>query len=119
MRDCNHRLERRANLSAKRSTSSSPGNPNLEGLAPVARSPSLAAGEFAWSGAVAQSTYPEKPIRDRRRVRRGRASDIVARVISEPLGKALGQTVIVDDKPGTGGKIGGLDVVRPGRRLHG
>ena len=78
---------------------------------PLPARPSLAAGEFAWSGAVAQSTYPEKPIRIVAAFAADGASDIVARVISEPLGKALGQTVIVDDKPGTGGKIGGLDVV--------
>ena len=60
----------------------------------------------------AHAVWPEKPIRIVVTFAAGGASDIVARVISEPLGKALGQTVIVDNKPGAGGTIGGLEVVR-------
>ena len=61
---------------------------------------------------VAQAAWPEKPIRIVVTFASGGASDIVARVISEPLGKALGQTVIVDNKPGAGGTIGGAEVAR-------
>ncbi len=60
----------------------------------------------------AQAAWPEKPIRIVVTFASGGASDIVARVISEPLAKALGQTVIVDNKPGAGGTIGGAEVVR-------
>jgi tripartite-type tricarboxylate transporter receptor subunit TctC len=42
----------------------------------------------------------------------GGASDIVAREISAPLAKALGQPVIVDNKPGAGGTLGGAEVAR-------
>jgi tripartite-type tricarboxylate transporter receptor subunit TctC len=42
----------------------------------------------------------------------GGASDIVAREISAPLAKALGQPVVVDNKPGAGGTIGGSEVAR-------
>ncbi|MFT6697769.1 MAG: tripartite-type tricarboxylate transporter receptor subunit TctC, partial [Polaromonas sp.] len=42
----------------------------------------------------------------------GGTTDIVARVISEPLAKALGQTVIVENKAGGGGVVGAMETVR-------
>ena len=60
----------------------------------------------------AHAAWPEKPIRIVVTFASGGASDIVARVISEPMAKALGQAVIVDNKPGAGGTIGGADVAR-------
>ena len=62
--------------------------------------------------AAAHATWPEKPIRIIVTFAAGGASDIVARVISEPMSRALGQAVIVDNKPGAGGTIGGMEVVR-------
>ena len=36
----------------------------------------------------------------------GSASDIIARVVMEQVGKQLGQTVMVENRPGAGGTIG-------------
>jgi tripartite-type tricarboxylate transporter receptor subunit TctC len=72
----------------------------------------LAAGLAALALSTAQAAYPDKPIKIIVTFAAGGASDIVARVISEPLAKALGQPVIVDNKPGAGGTLGGMEVVR-------
>lgn len=66
---------------------------------------------FAMSG-TAQAAWPEKPVRIVVTFAAGGASDIVARVISDSLSKALGQPIVVDNKPGAGGTIGGSEVAR-------
>ena len=60
----------------------------------------------------AWAAYPDKPIRIVVTFAAGGASDIVARVVGEQIGKKLGQAVIVDNRPGAGGSVGGLNVVQ-------
>lgn len=55
--------------------------------------------------ALAQGTYPSKPIRLVIGFSPGGAADYVARSISDALGKALGQPVVVDNKPGNGSSL--------------
>ena len=62
-------------------------------------------------GAMAQS-YPNKVIKLQVPFAPGGTTDIVGRVIAEPLGKALGQTVIVENKAGGGGVVGATELSR-------
>jgi tripartite-type tricarboxylate transporter receptor subunit TctC len=56
--------------------------------------------------AVFAQGYPNKPVKLQVPFAPGGTTDIIARVMSEPLGKALGQNVIIENKVGGGGVVG-------------
>ena len=75
------------------------------------------AGSAMFAALVAAPTafaqgYPERTIELQVPFAPGGTTDIVARVVAEPLGKVLGQGVVVVNKAGGGGAVGALDTAR-------
>lgn len=70
----------------------------------------LAAGLAA--PASAQSAFPDRPISLVVPFAAGGPTDAVARMIAIPMGKSLGQTVLVENTVGAGGTIGATKVAR-------
>jgi tripartite-type tricarboxylate transporter receptor subunit TctC len=60
----------------------------------------------ALSPAFTLAQYPVKPVRVIVPFTPGSATDILGRVVSDQLGKSLGQPFIVENKPGAGGIVG-------------
>src|SRR5580658_4733347 len=77
----------------------------LKGAVGVAALPALS--RFAVA-----DTYPSRPITVVCPFAAGGATDVLARVLADPIGKALGQTIIVEDVTGAAGAIGVAKAVR-------
>ncbi len=79
---------------------------------PVRRTALMFALATASTGVLAQKSasrqaaaWPTKPLRILVGFPGGSTPDLVARTIAEPLSKALGQPVVVENRPGAGGNI--------------
>jgi tripartite-type tricarboxylate transporter receptor subunit TctC len=59
-----------------------------------------------------QAAWPAKPIRYIVPFAPGGTTDILARVVGEKLSVALGQQIVVDNKPGQGGSLGSAELAR-------
>ena len=71
----------------------------------------------AIAGSATAQTYPDKPIRLVLSQPAGSGPDNVGRIISDRLTKQMGQTIVVDNKPGGQNQIGaqnaGCNLVQP------
>ena len=72
----------------------------------ITRGLAIACALFGLAGAApAQTAYPDKPIKLVLAFPPGGPTDLVARVLAQKLGEQMGQTVIVENKPGANGNI--------------
>ena len=67
---------------------------------------------LVFAGQALAQPYPSKPIRLVVGFPPGGAADFVSRAFQEPLGKALGQPIVVDNRPGAGSSIAAEHVAK-------
>src|SRR5256885_15375366 len=65
--------------------------------------------------AWAQDSYPSRPISLVVPYGAGGVTDVVARALAQGMGKQLGQTVVIENKPGAGASMGVMEMRKIGR----
>ena len=76
-----------------------------------------AIGKFGTLGTLgaalpARAAWPERPLRLVVPSAAGGSPDLICRLLAGELGKALGQTIVIDNRPGASGNIGMQEIVR-------
>ena len=82
--------------------------------AKLVRSSLALAAALAWGAALAQqpASFPSRPIKLVVPYAAGGIADVLARVVAERLAPRLGQPVVIENRPGAGGHVGGEFVAR-------
>jgi tripartite-type tricarboxylate transporter receptor subunit TctC len=62
--------------------------------------------------AVAAQAYPSKPVKIIVPYQAGQGTDVATRYLADYLTKAMGQSFVVENRPGAGGNIGAAEVAR-------
>ena len=58
------------------------------------------------------ASWPDRPVTFVVPFPPGGSNDVVTRLMIQPLSQALGQPIVVDNRPGTNGNIGAAQVAR-------
>jgi len=71
-----------------------------------------AAAALAACAVLAQSNFPDHPLRFIVPFTAGSGTDIVARTVGDHMSKTLGQPIVIENRPGAGGTVGAAAVAR-------
>jgi tripartite-type tricarboxylate transporter receptor subunit TctC len=78
----------------------------------LATAAALAAATVLPGAAHAQAAWPSRPLKIVVGFPGGSSPDLTARLLAEPLSQALGQPVVIENRPGAGGNIAAAQVAR-------
>ena len=71
----------------------------------------MIAAAFVFSAGASLAQYPNKPIRMVVPFPPGGTADVVGRIIAQPVGQSLGQSIVVDNRAGADGALAALLVI--------